>query len=30
MGTDLRGIDDHFCPALPLERLRGLSKTERQ
>ena len=20
MGTDLRGMDDHFCPALPLER----------
>lgn len=30
MGTDLHGIDDHFCPALPLERLRGLSNTERQ
>jgi D-aminopeptidase len=29
MGTDLRGIDDHFCPALPLERLAGL-RTERQ
>jgi D-aminopeptidase len=33
MGTDLHGIDDHFCPALPLDRLRGLAKntrTERQ
>ncbi|MFT3925055.1 MAG: P1 family peptidase [Myxococcales bacterium] len=30
MGTDLRGIDDHFCPALPLEQLAGLRRAREQ
>jgi D-aminopeptidase len=26
MGSDLHGVDGHFCPALPLERLRDLKR----